>query len=150
MSTKKKIWIVASCVTIILGCTAFVASPNKTSINVLNNLGAASIDICGTTTDISGINLAGVIIGDVYFATVSYGTSTNHKSSKKVGEVAVSIDTAIVETGVLGETVSLRFTDINPMSVNIKGNKKNTIVLDTATARVIFMALAKKRNAPGL
>lgn len=143
---KKLFWVIpAGFIAILGGCTVFVATPEETTIKARNDLTAMSVDVNGKSTNIEGIDLIDITIGDVYFPYIEYGTTSAVKVTYRSGNVSVYIDTAVVSTKVLGQTVFIPFPNISPMSARINANQSNTVVFDESTATVIFDALAKKK-----
>jgi hypothetical protein len=145
---KKLLWVLAfETVALVAGCTVAVNSPPPpplTTIKAENNLSNLSVDVSGTTTSVDGIDLQCVTIGDVFFASIAYGTTSSEKVTNRAGNVTVTIGTAIVYTTVLGQTVSVDFQNISPMSTSVTPEALNTVVFNHTTAGVIFQALAKK------
>jgi hypothetical protein len=110
----------------------------------VNDLNSMSVDVNGATTDVDGIDLENVTIGDVGFSSIPYGTTSSEMVTYTYGGVAVDIGTAVVLTNVLNQTVSVSFSNISPMSTTITRNVVNSVIFDQTTAGVIFSALAKK------
>ncbi|MCU0610048.1 MAG: hypothetical protein MUF22_09825 [Chitinispirillaceae bacterium] len=141
----KKLIVLSVCAAaLLLQCSVEVFLPPQTTIRAENDLTAMSVEVNGASTEVTGIDLAGVTIGDVFFSSIDYGTITAAKATNRSGEVAVNIDEALVWTKVLGVPVSLSFPNITPMSTRIISEKENTVVFDETTAGVIFQALAKR------
>ncbi len=127
------------------GCAVFVSPPPQTTVETENNLNGMSVDVSGTTTYVDGIDLEDVAIGDVFFSTVAYGTTSSEKVTNSSGDVNVTIGTAIVFTRVLDQTVPVSFSNISPMATTITPETVNTVVFNQTTAGVIFQALGKKK-----
>ena len=127
------------------GCALIVAVPDPTMVEAENNLNSMSVDVSGITTDVNGIDLEDVVIGDVLFSLIPYGATTVAKNTNRSGDVTVAIGTAVVFTQVLNQTVSISFSNISPMETTITPNVVNTVVFNQTTAGVIFQALAKKK-----
>ena len=143
---NKLVCILSLCaVAMVADCTINVTPLAVTTVKAENDLTNLSVDVNGTTTDVTGIDLIYVTIGDVFFSFVNYGTTTSAKTTDRSGNVAVTMDTAVVYTQVLGQTVSLSFSNISPMSATITPDKENTVIFDQSTAGVIFQALGKKK-----
>ena len=130
---------------ILVSCAVILSPVSPTTIRAENGLTAMSVDVSGTTTEVSGIDLGGVTIGDVYFSSILYGTTTAAKVTNRAGDVNVTIETADVSTTVLGQIVLVSFNNISPMSTTITPQTENTVVFDQSTAGVIFSALAKRK-----
>lgn len=126
-------------------CAVFVNVPEETTVETENNLNSMSVDINGTTTNVDGVDLENVAIGDVMFSSVAYGTTSAKKVTNSSGEVNVTIGTAVVFTRVLDQTVSVSFSNISPMTTTITPETINTVVFNQTTAGVIFQALGKKK-----
>jgi hypothetical protein len=139
----KKIFLICA-VSILAGCSVSIDTPPDTTIKAENDLTNLYIDVMGKTTQVDGIDLANVYIGDVYFSYVNAGYSTVSKISNSYGQVSVDIDTAIVMTTVLGIDVEIPFTNISTMSTTIESNTSNTVVFDETSAGVILSGIAKK------
>ena len=129
------------------GCTVAINDPQPplTTVEAENNLNSMSVEVSGTTTNVDGIDLESVTIGDVFFTSVAYGTTSFEKVTNRSGNVSVTIGTAVVYTTVLGQTVPIEFQNISQMSTTITPERLNTVVFNQTTAGVIFQALAKKR-----
>jgi hypothetical protein len=149
--SKKILGLLALCaIAVAAGCSVFVSSPTQTTVEAENNLNSMSVDVNGTTTNVDGIDLENVTIGDVFYSSVPYGTTSAEKVTNRSGDVTVTIGTAVVFTQVLNQTVSVTFSNISPMSTTVTPETVNTVVFNQTTAGVIFQALAKKKalNAP--
>lgn len=144
--SRKLFGVIALCVISMLeSCTVVVTKPTETTIKAENDLTSMSVDVNGTTTNIDGIDLIKVTIGDVYFPYIDYGSTSATQVTNKSGKVTVYIDTAVVSTKVLGKTMFIPFPNISPMSATILTDQLNTVVFDQNTADMIFQALAKKK-----
>lgn len=132
---------------LISSCAVEINSPDLvTTVEVENDLYDLSVDVGGITTDVEGIDLEDLFIGDVSYSLVSYGTISSEKVTYMTGEVDVDIGSAVVYTAVLNQIVSISFSNISTMSTTISRDKTNTVVFDHNTAGTIFQALAKKRS----
>ena len=139
--------LAASLMAITMACNVTVVTPPQTTVKAENDLTAMSVDVKGATTNIDGIDLSAVTIGDVYFSAIDYGTTTASKVTNRSGDVTVYIDTAWVYTKVLGMPMpGIPFTKISNMTTTITPQTANTVVFDDNTAKVIFQALAKKKQ----
>lgn len=128
-------------------CATMFLAPKDTTISLKNNLTEINVEINGTATDIAGVNLVSIIIGDVYFPFVNYGTTSATKILHTSGdEVPISIDSAIVLINILGQISSVSFGDISPSSTIIMPGKHNTVVFNKTTAGTVFRAFAKKKR----
>jgi hypothetical protein len=130
------------------GCSLWVSTPTpppQTTVEAENNLTSMSVDVSGVTTDVNGIDLEDVSIGDVSYSSILYGTTSSEKVTDRSGNVTVTIGTALVSTQVLNQTVTIPFSNISPMSTTITPETLNTVVFKQTTAGVIFQALAKKK-----
>ncbi|OGJ84612.1 MAG: hypothetical protein A2268_11325 [Candidatus Raymondbacteria bacterium RifOxyA12_full_50_37] len=128
----------------VAGCTVAINDPPPlTTVEAENNLNSMSVDVSGTTTNVDGIDLESVTIGDVFFTSIAYGTTSYEKVTNRSGNVSVTIGTAVVYTTVLGQTVPIEFQNISQMSTTITPERLNTVVFNQTTAGVIFQALAK-------
>jgi len=143
---KKKCMLIAAGALLLASCTVNVLTPPSTTVKAENDLTNLKIDVKGTTTNVDGIDLANVYIGnDVFFSYVQAGYTTNAKTTHESGKVTVDIDTAIVITKVLGVPVGVPFTNLSSMQVTIASNITNTVVFDEVSAGVILSGLAKKK-----
>ena len=146
MSNKQILKLAIVCaVSASAGCALIVSVPDQTTIEAENNLNSMSVDVGGTTTDVDGIDLENVTIGDVFFSLIPYGTTSSEKVTNRSGDVTVAIGTAVVYTKVLTQTVTISFSNITPMTTTITPEVVNTVVFNQTTAGVIFQALAKKK-----
>ena len=128
------------------GCAVLVsAPPPQTTVEAENNLNSMSVDVGGTTTNVDGIDLENVTIGDVLFSSVAYGTTSPAKVTNRSGDVTITIGTAVVWTKVLNTPTSVSISNISPMTGTITPEIVNTVVFNQTTANVIFNALAKKK-----
>jgi hypothetical protein len=144
--SRKLFGVIALCVISMLeSCTVVVTKPTETTIKAENDLTSMSVDVNGTTTNIDGIDLIKVTIGDVIFPYIDYGTTSATQVTNKSGDVTIYIDTAVVSAKFLGSTVYTSFPNITPMSATILPDQLNTVVFDHNTANMIFQALAKKK-----
>lgn len=132
-------------VALMTGCSVTVNGPVETRVRAQNDLTDLSVDVNGSTTAVDAIDLLDVVVGDVSFALVAGGTTTSSKLTNRSGNVTVVLGEAEVLTSVLGQPVTLSFTDIDPMTTTITTGTTNTVVFDETTAGVIFSALAKKK-----
>jgi uncharacterized protein (UPF0212 family) len=139
--------VIVVCVSaLVMSCTVIVNKPKETRVKAENDLVDLSVDVAGNTTNVDGIDLVDVYVGDVYFPNVDYGTTTALKVTNRSGMVDVDIDEAVVYYKVLGLTMSLSFVNISTMTATIERDKDNTVVFDDNTAQNIFSALAKKKT----
>jgi hypothetical protein len=118
----------------------------RTRVEVENDLTDLTVDVAGSPTSVTAIDLAGVTIGDAYFPFVGAGTTSATQSTGSSGRVDVTIDTAYVWTSVLGVSVEVPLTNIAAMTVTITPGTINTIVFDQTTAGAIFQALGKRKS----
>jgi hypothetical protein len=139
--------LVVSIVLVTSSCAVFVNTPADTTVETKNNLNSMSVDVGGITTNVDGIDLENVTIGDVVFSSVPYGTTSAEKVTNSSGDVDVTIGTAIVYTTVLGLSVPISFSNISPMTTTITPETLNTVVFNQTTAGVIFQALGKKKKS---
>lgn len=130
---------------VVSGCAVFV-TPN-TTVRAENSLTAMSITYNNTTTQIDGIDLANVTIGDVSFASIPYGTTTHAVTTNRSGTVNVTFGTVYVVTTVFGVQGSTGFSNISPMTADITSGTENTVVFDQHTASDIINAIAAKKKA---
>jgi hypothetical protein len=152
---KKIVWTVSIGAAILAtGCAVLVSPPPPaellTTIETENNLTSMSVDVNGSTTNVAGIDLEGVTVGDVFFSTVPYGTTSAEQVTNRSGNVSVDIGTAVVFTQVLDQTVPVSFSNISSMSATITPGIINTVIFDQSTAGVIFQVLAKKTAVKNL
>lgn len=144
--TKKYLqYIALSTAILTINCSVLVSPPQYTSVEATNNLNGMNVDVNGTTTDVNGIDLENVQIGDVGYSAIAYGTTSAEKVTNRVGDVTVTIGTAVVYTNVLNQSVPISFSNISSMSTTITPDVVNTVVFNKSTAEVIFSALAKKK-----
>ena len=144
--TKKYFKGIALCVAAItVNCTMSVEPLRYTTVEATNNLNGMDVDINGTTTNVNGIDLENVQIGDVSYTSIGYGTTTSQKVTDRAGDVAVIIGTAVVYTNVLNQSVPISFSNISSMSTTITPDVINTVVFNQTTAETIFSALSKKK-----
>jgi hypothetical protein len=129
---------------LVAGCAVVVTPPVQTTIEAKNSLNSMSVDVGGTTTNVDGIDLENVIIGDVSYSSVPYGTISAEKVTNRYGDVTVTIGAAVVWTKVLNTPTSVTFSNISQMTATITPDILNTVTFDHSTATVIFSALAKK------
>lgn len=138
-------YVALSAAILTVNCAVLVSPPTYTSVEATNDLNGMNVDVNGTTTDIDGIDLENVQIGDVGYSAIAYGTTSAEKVTNSIGDVTVSIGTAVVYTNVLNQSVPISFSNISSMSTTITPNVVNTVVFNKSTAEVIFSALAKKK-----
>lgn len=138
-------YVALSVAILTVNCAVLVSPPAYTSVEATNDLNGMNVDVNGTTTDIDGIDLENVQIGDVGYSAIAYGTTSEEKVTNSIGDVTVSIGTAVVYTNVLNQSVPISFSNISSMSTTITPNVVNTVVFNKSTAEVIFSALAKKK-----
>lgn len=151
MSVKNVIPIALCAMVLVAGCAVIVSPPPaQTVVEAENNLNSMSVDVGGSTTDVDGIDLENVGIGDVSYASIPYGTTSSQMVTNRSGTVSVDIGTAVVWTKVLNAPVSVSFSNITSMSTTITPETVNTVVFDQTTAGVIFQALAKQKTAMAL
>jgi hypothetical protein len=142
---KKCFTYIALCTTVLMiNCAVFIAPPEQTSVEVTNNLNGMNVEINGTITHVLGIDLENIQIGDVYYNSILYGTTSDLKITERLGDVPVIIGTAIVYTDVLNQSVPITFSNISSMSTTITADVINTVVFNQTTAETIFNSLAKK------
>jgi len=136
---KSVVLIATACVaSLVSGC---IVLQNDTRVRAQNDLVNLSIDVNNVTTDVQGIDLNNVTVGDVLFTAVDAGEITSYAVTDQSGSVEISIEQAVAW---LSSTVSMSFTGISPMAGSLDHAKDNTVVFDESTAGVIFTALAKK------
>lgn len=137
--------VCAVCVAMMFaGCTLVVQ--NETQVKAHNALTNLDVDVDGTTSHVSAIDLDNVNIGhDVSFSSILGGETTSPKTTQESGSLIVHIGTANVNSTLLGIPVSLPFSNIADMSTTIEKGTTNTVEFNTTTAQVIFNALAKKK-----
>lgn len=143
--SRKLLRVLAVCaVSLVAGCAVVVTPPPQTTVEAENHLTGMSVDVSGTTTNVDGIDLENVAIGDVSYSSIAYGTTSSEKVTNSYGKVDVDIGTAVVWTKLLNQPASVSFSNISPMSTTITRDVVNTVIFDQTTAGVIFSALAKK------
>jgi hypothetical protein len=137
-------------VAVFSGCF-FDVYVEPTTVRAQNDLYDLVLDVNGVESDVSGINLNAVVIGDVVYSRINAGEITNGKEIGEVGYVDVFIGSAdvwYIERGMFVDFYYKdTFEDIDPMETYIRENTLNTVVFDEETAGVIFSVLAKKRRA---
>lgn len=131
-----------------IGCDIFIEVEPDTTLRAENNMVDLEVTVNGATSEVDGIDLFDVTVGDIQFSEVLAGTITSSAVTERSGSVNVFIGSA--DASVASYPLGIRrvdvytFEDIDPMETNIVDGELNTVTFDETTAGVVVSALAKK------
>ena len=140
--------IAATLTLVSVGCDIFIEVEPDTTLRAENEMVDLEVTVNGTTSEVDGIDLFDVTVGDIQFSEVLAGTITSSAVTERSGSVNVFIGSA--DASVASYPLGIRrvdvytFEDIDPMGATIIDGELNTVTFDETTAGDIISALAKK------
>jgi hypothetical protein len=131
------------------GCNIFIQIP-ETTITARNDLVDLQVTVQGVTSDVDGVKLNNVTIGDIVFNSIRAGEETNPVATDVSGYVDIDIGSATATVAMVGlggliVRTDYTFEGIDPMETFVDEGEDNTVIFDEQTAGTIFSALAKKK-----